>query len=62
MKYICAKKETRELINRLRAEKTGNIRIAVLTDNDYAKNNGYQDEITGIDMDTHDVVILNPDV
>lgn len=59
MKYVCMKGETQGVITRLRNEKTGDIRIAVLTDDDYAKNNGYQDEIAGIDMDTHNVIILH---
>lgn len=57
MKYVCKKGETRDLIRKLIAEKTGDIRIAVLTDDDWAKNNGYQDEIAGVDMVINDVVI-----
>ena len=61
-KIIIPKGEMKKAVEveKVIAEKTGDISIAVLTDLDYAKNNGYQKEIEGIDMEANNVIIVKP--
>lgn len=57
-KHICPKSETESLLRQICREKTCDITISLLTDTDYARNNGWQDEIDGVDMNVNDIIIV----
>ena len=59
-KIIVPKQETMKVINKIMAEKQGDISLTYLTDADYARNNGYQKEIEDIDMEANNVIIIKP--
>ena len=61
MQVIIEKKEnTQRTINRIISEKQGDMVIVMITDTDYAKNNGYQKLIDGVDMEVNNVIIIKP--
>lgn len=61
MQVIIEKKEnTQRTVNRIISEKQGDLCIAVITDTDYAKNNGYHNLIKEVDMNENNIIIVKP--
>lgn len=61
IKLICPKAETENVLKQVRKDKTCDITISLLTDTDYARNNGWQPEIEGVDMAENNVIIVRND-
>lgn len=54
------KSETVRRLGKILDEKHGDLCIAVITDTDYAKNNGYQNLINDVDMNENNIIIIKP--
>lgn len=54
------KTDTARAITRILSEKQGDVRITVITDSNYALNNGYQNLIEEVDMVENNIIIVNP--